>query len=161
MQEPQPGEQIPSGEPFEPAPQTYTQQGYSPVSYTAGGPHSSTPYPPPGAPIPADQGLSDTAGGALAYVTIIPAILFLVLAPYNARPFVRFHAFQCLGLAAAWVIVSIIGVIPVLGWLIWALGSLALLAVWVISIVKASQGSYLILPVVSEFASKQSGFPIA
>src|SRR5579875_1697837 len=158
MQEPLPGEPSPIGESSPPPSQDYEQQGYSPVSYPRDGRESAPPYSPPGVPLGGGQGLSDSAAGALAYVTIIPAILFLVLAPYNNRPFIRFHAFQCLGLAAAWVILSMIGAIPVLGWLIWGLGSLALLVVWILCIVKASQGGYLRLPVISEFASTQSGF---
>src|ERR1700726_518977 len=35
-------------------------------------------------------GLTQTVAGALAYVTIIPAILFLVIEPYNKDRFVRF-----------------------------------------------------------------------
>ena len=163
MQEPQPGEQIPSSQSFTP------HQGYTPVSYPGGDFGSSTakpqashtpPYSPTNTLVAADGGLSDSAAGALAYITIIPAIVFLVLAPYNTRPFIKFHAFQCLGLALAWLVVSIIGVIPVLGWLVWAFGSLALLVIWILCIVRASQGSYLQLPVISDFASGQSGFPV-
>src|SRR6185437_2632978 len=63
-----------------------------------------TPPPPPNyqaAAAPA-EGLSDTAAGALAYITIIPAIIFLVVAPYNTKPFVRFHAFQSIGFYVVW-----------------------------------------------------------
>src|SRR3954452_9966484 len=49
---------------------------------------------------PSSAGLSDNAAGAIAYVTIIPAIIFLLVEPYNRKRFVRFHAFQCLFLAA-------------------------------------------------------------
>ena len=45
-------------------------------------------FPPPQ---PAQSGLSDNAAGALAYVTIIPAIIFLVVEPYNKNSFIRFH----------------------------------------------------------------------
>ena len=63
-----------------------------------------TPVPPQYTPIPpqppqggatqsaAPSGLSDTAAGALAYVTIIPAIIFLLVEPYNKNSFVRFHS---------------------------------------------------------------------
>ena len=47
-----------------------------------------------GAVTPAAAGLTDNVAGALAYVTIIPAIVFLVLEPFNRKRFVRFHAFQ-------------------------------------------------------------------
>ena len=116
---------------------------------------SQTPPPPQPA---AAEGLSDTAAGALAYVTIIPAIIFLVMPPYNTRPFVKFHAFQCLGLAVVWFCLGIIGIIPILGWAVLGLGSLALLVVWILCIVKASQGGALKLPFLSDFAAKQSGY---
>ena len=35
-------------------------------------------------------GLTDNVAGLLAYVTIIPAIIFLVIEPYNRNRFVRF-----------------------------------------------------------------------
>ncbi len=77
-------------------------------------------------------GLTDNVAGALAYVTIIPAIAFLVLEPYNRKRFIRFHCFQCIFFAVAWtalwIILSIIGHIPLLGWatlLLWPLVSLA------------------------------------
>lgn len=138
----------------------------------AGSTWASAPPPPPNYPPPngyaqaqapvggvaAGEGLSDTAAGALAYVTIIPAIIFLVMAPYNTRPFVKFHAFQCLGLAAVWICIGLFMVIPVLGWFVGVLGYLALLVCWILCIVKASQGSAFKLPVISEFAAKQTGY---
>lgn len=122
-----------------------------------------TPPPPAGsyaqpAAIAPAEGLSDTAAGALAYVTIIPAIIFLVMAPYNTKPFVRFHAFQCIGLAICWFCLGLLFVIPILGWIVGGIGFLALLVCWILSIVKASQGSAFKLPVISEFAAKQSGY---
>lgn len=114
-----------------------------------------TPPPPPPA---ASEGLSDTAAGALAYVTIIPAIIFLVMPPYNTKPFVRFHAFQSIGLAIVWFCLGIIWVVPIIGWIIGMIGFLAVLICWILSIVKASQGSAFKLPVISEFAAKQSGY---
>ena len=62
------------------------------------------------------SGLSDNAAGALAYVTIIPAIIFLLLEPYNKKQFVRFHAWQCIFLFIACIVVEIIlGMIPIVG----------------------------------------------
>ena len=40
------------------------------------------------------SGLSDNAASGLAYITIIPAIIFLVVAPYNQKPEIRFHCWQ-------------------------------------------------------------------
>lgn len=136
-----------------PAGSTWAPNPPPPSSYPPPGGYAQTP--PAAAPV---EGLSDTAAGALAYVTIIPAILFLVMAPYNTRPFVKFHAFQCLGLAAVWLCLGLIWVVPILGWIVGAVGYLALLVCWVLSLVKASQGSAFKLPVISEFAAKQSGY---
>ena len=109
---------------------------------------------------PAASGLTDNVAGMLAYVTIIPAIIFLVMAPYNTKPFIRFHCFQCIGLAICWFCLGLVWIVPILGWIVGALGFLALLVCWIMSIVKASQGGVFKLPVISEFASKQSGYPI-
>src|SRR5438132_2604563 len=92
-------------------------------------------------------GLTDNVAGMLAYVTIIPAIIFLVLAPYNQNRFIRFHAFQSIFFAIAWTVLWIalgmFGHIPVLGWLsilIWPLIGLGGLIVWIILLMKAYQG---------------------
>ena len=63
------------------------------------------------------SGLSDNAAGALAYVTIIPAIIFLVAEPYNKNSYIKFHAWQSIFLGIAWFAISIIAIIPILGWL--------------------------------------------
>jgi len=112
----------------------------------------------------AAAGLTDNVAGALAYVTIIPAIVFLVLEPYNRKRFVRFHAFQSIFFAIAWtvlwIILGIIGHIPFLGWgtvLLWPLVSLAGLIVWLILVFKAYQGQMFKLPVIGDMAEKQAG----
>jgi len=128
-----------------------------------GTPNPSYPPPPSQYPPPAQasgEGLSDNAAGALAYVTIIPAIIFLVVAPYNQKPFIKFHAFQCLGLAVIGFVLGFINIIPILGQIIFLVGMLALLVLWVICILKASQGSAFKLPVIGNFAAQQSGYQI-
>jgi uncharacterized membrane protein len=113
-----------------------------------------------GTTAPPAEGLSDSAAGAIAYITIIPAILFLVMAPYNTKPFVKFHAFQCLGLAVTGFCLGVIGVIPFIGWIIFGLGWLCLFVCWILCLVKASQGSAFKLPLIGDFASKQSGYTV-
>ncbi len=109
--------------------------------------------PPPAA---ATEGLADNVAGALAYITIIPAILFLVLAEYNKRPFVRFHAFQCVCLFASWIVCSFIFVIPILGWIAGGVGLLAIAVCWVMSILKAYHGERWKVPVLGNYAEKFS-----
>src|SRR5580765_433971 len=50
--------------------------------------------------------LTENIAGTLAYFTFIPAIVFLVLDPYNKNRFVRFHSLQCLFLCGAWTVVN-------------------------------------------------------
>jgi len=111
----------------------------------------------------ATGGMADNVAGMLAYVTIIPAIIFLVMEPYNKNRFIRFHAFQCLFFCVAWMVLwialSIVAHIPVLGWLtilIWPLVGLAGLIIWVILLLKANQGQMFKLPVIGDMAEKQA-----
>ena len=100
----------------------------------------------------------------LAYVTIIPAIIFLVIEPYNKSRFIRFHAFQSIFFAIAWtalwVVLSFVVHIPFLGWLtilIWPLIGLAGLVIWVVLLLKANQGQMWKLPLIGDMAEKQAG----
>ncbi len=113
---------------------------------------------------PAAGGLTDNVAGALAYVTIIPAIVFLVLEPFNKKRFVRFHAFQCLFVAAVLFVVSIglsiLTFIPFIGFItiplhfLLAIGALVL---WIILVLKAYQGQMFKLPVIGDMAEQQAG----
>ncbi|MGP8271931.1 MAG: DUF4870 domain-containing protein [Terracidiphilus sp.] len=103
------------------------------------------------------SGLSDNAAGALAYITVIPSIIFLIVEPYNRNSFVKFHAWQNIFLCIAWFAVSVIGIIPILGWLIFALGSIALMIAWIICLVNALQGKRFKLPYIGKLAEKQAG----
>jgi uncharacterized membrane protein len=106
----------------------------------------------------------ENIAGALGYLSFIPAIVLLLLAPYNKNRFVRFHSFQCLFLWAALLLIGIalklVGfillIIPVLGHLLVVLMSmvvaLAAVVIWLVLIVKALQGESFKIPVLGEFA---------
>ena len=118
----------------------------------------------PVATVATGGGLEDNVAGALAYVTIIPAIVFLVLEPFNRKRFVRFHSFQCIFFAIAWTVLwiclSFVAHIPFLGWatlLIWPLVSLVGFVIWLILVLKAYQGQMFKLPVIGDMAEKQAG----
>lgn len=120
----------------------------------------------PAAPAPTaapGAGMADNVAGMLAYVTIIPAIIFLVMEPYNRSRFIRFHAFQCLFFAVAWTVLwialSIFAHIPFLGWLsilMWPLIGLAGFIIWIVLLLKANQGQMYKLPVIGDMAEKQA-----
>jgi uncharacterized membrane protein len=95
--------------------------------------------------------LADNVAGALAYITFIPAILFLVLAEYNRRPFVRFHAMQCLGLYVCAFACGIVMIVPILGWIVGGIGYIALVVTWIMCIIKAYGGQRWKVPVLGNF----------
>ncbi len=120
---------------------------------------------PAAAPAPAaTSGLTDNVAGALAYVTIIPAIVFLVVAPYNRNRFIRFHSFQSIFFAIAWTVLwiglSIVLHIPFLGWatmLVWPIVWLGGFILWIVLLLKAYQGQRFKLPVIGDIAENQAG----
>ncbi len=118
---------------------------------------SDYPQMPPAQPQPVQSGLSDDAASGLAYLTIIPAIIFLVVAPYNQSPKIRFHCWQSIFLAICWFGIGIIMIVPILGWILGMLGFLCLFIVWIISIIKAFQGGRFMIPVIGALAAKQAG----
>ncbi len=151
-----------SGAAATPPPPAYqdVQPAYTPVQQTGSVP------PPPGT-VPASSGLSDNAAAAIAYLTFIPAVIFLVIEPYNRIPLVRFHSFQCIGLTVAafvlhiavMMVALVLHVIP----LMWILTSLLHLTVtllifiaWLMAILKASKGEWYKLPIIGDFAEKQA-----
>jgi uncharacterized membrane protein len=152
-------------------------QGVAASSATPGstpGP-GPTPGPMPGAmpaPMPATgAGLSPNAAGALAYlVGAITGILFLVIDPFKADRFVRFHAFQSIFFNLAWIAF----------WIVWGILGLMLSAVshglffiiqlpinllvtvggfciWVYLMYAAYQGKTFQLPIIGALAASQAG----
>lgn len=122
------------------------------------------PQAPPPSPAAASAGLTDDVASGLAYLTIIPAIIFLVVAPYNTNPKVKFHAWQSIFLGivgiAADVVLTIIGRIPFLGLidlLLWPLVGLGIFILALIAMIQAFQGKRFKIPVVGDFAEKQAG----
>jgi uncharacterized membrane protein len=108
-------------------------------------------------------GISENAASGLAYVTIIPAIFFLILQPYNRNPTIRFHAWQSIFLAIAWVVVDVglvvLGGVPGLGWssfILSPLVSLGFFILWLIVIINAFNGKRFKVPVIGDLAEKQA-----
>ena len=108
-------------------------------------------------------GMADNVAGMLAYVTIIPAIIFLVTAPYNKSRFVRFHSFQCLFFCVALIVLqiglSILAFVPFMAIItipLHLLIGLGALVVWIILLLKANQGQMYKLPVIGDLSEKQA-----
>jgi uncharacterized membrane protein len=112
----------------------------------------------PTSPQPAQSGLSETAAGALAYVTIIPAIIFLIVEPYNRNSFIRFHAWQSIFFGIAFFAIhTILTFIPVIGWIIIPFVAVGFLVLWILVLIKALKGERYHLPFIGNFAEKQAG----
>lgn len=130
--------------------------------------------PPPGMYTPAPaaaSGLTPNVAGALAYlVGAITGILFLVIDPFKADRFVRFHAFQSIFFNLAWIAF----------WIIWTIIGLVLSAVshglffiiqlpinliitvggfcaWIYLMYSAYQGKMFQLPIIGPLAASQAG----
>jgi len=108
-------------------------------------------------------GLTDNVAGMLAYITIIPAIVFLVMEPYNRNRFIRFHSFQsiffCVALIAISIALSIFSFIPFLGLILLPLHLLigfGAFALWIVLLIKANQGQMWKLPVIGDMSEKQA-----
>jgi uncharacterized membrane protein len=115
-----------------------------------------------GLPIP------ENVAGVLAYITIIPAVVFLVLEPFKRNYFVRFHAFQHLFLWIAGFVFAIVAgilsalmqLVPFMRVLVFPLAGLIGLAwffLWVLLVVKAYQHELFKLPIIGDLAEQQAG----
>jgi len=107
------------------------------------------------------SGLSENAAGAIAYITVVPAIVFLVMEPYNRNPYIRFHAWQCIflsiGCVGLWIVDIVLAFIPIIGWLIMLLLGLGVFVLWIVCIMKALNGQKFMIPVIGPLAAKQAG----
>lgn len=120
----------------------------------------------------ADPGTKSVAA-ALAYVTFIPALVFVSANRYRQNSFVRFHSLQCLMLwfgaivlgIILWLLNSAFFMIPLIGPLIAVLvpvlAGLAALVLWPVLLVKAYQGERFKLPGIGVFAERYSANPSA
>jgi uncharacterized membrane protein len=126
----------------------------------------ASPAPAPSAgytapPASAAAPIEENVAGMLAYFTIIPAIIFLLIEPYNRNRFVRFHSFQCLFTGAALIVLhvclSVLSyALPLIMFPIWGLLGLAEFALWILLVIKAYQHQMFKLPIVGDLAEKQA-----
>jgi len=105
-------------------------------------PGADSPTSDPGSPQPAGvpaggSGLPENVAGALSYLLgpITGIVFFIIDRP---RPFVRFHAVQCLALTVAGIALAVVlmivgfvlGFIPFVGWILAILLNLGLTVAW-------------------------------
>jgi uncharacterized membrane protein len=110
------------------------------------------------------SGLSDNAAGGLAYLTIIPAIVFLIIEPFKRSSFVRFHAWQSILFFVAWAVIDILiglvqNLVPSTVFLtltVLQLVGIAIFVVWIVVFVSAFNGKRIKLPIIGAMAEKQA-----
>ena len=108
----------------------------------------------------------DALLGALAYVTVLPAILFLAVPVLKRSRFVRFHSWQSVFFTIATAIAGLVvklgfvifSILPAIGfllaWLSVGVASIALVFIWAVLAVKAVQGQSYELPVLGQMAAQ-------
>ena len=102
-------------------------------------------------------GLQDNVAGLLCYL-LIPAIVFLVMEPYNRNRFIRFHAFQAIFLEIGWIIVNaVLGMLAFIGIFILPILWLGFTILWIVCMIKAFQNQMFKLPLIGDIAEKQAG----
>jgi len=116
---------------------------------------------------------SERIAGAIAYLSFIPAVIFLLKEPYCSNAFVRFHSVQCLLLWLACIalgsLLRLLGVvmfwIPVVGPLLLmvvvTISCLGAFLLWMVLVVKAAQGETFKLPLIGDFAEHRAERPPA
>jgi uncharacterized membrane protein len=110
------------------------------------------------------SGLSDNAAAGLAYITLIPAIVFLIIDPFKKSPYVRFHAWQSIFFFVAWAVIDILvgvvqNIVPSAVFLtltVLQLVGLAIFLVWIFVFVNAFGGKRVKLPVIGDMAERQA-----
>jgi uncharacterized membrane protein len=118
-------------------------------------PYQSSVYQP---------GISDNVAGGIAYLTIIPAVVFLIIEPYRKSSFVRFHAWQSIfffvGMSVVYIVLgALLGIVPFTGAVVvtlWRLLDLAFFVVWIIVMINAFNGKLTKLPLIGNFAEQQA-----
>jgi uncharacterized membrane protein len=103
---------------------------------------------------------ADRAVAALAYLTLLPAAVLLLLPAYRRRTFVRFHAWQSVLLWGAFCLLTVVSMLlsniaAAMEFLLF--GILALLAMfflWVVLSLKAWQGERFELPIFGMLAER-------
>ena len=102
--------------------------------------------------------ISESQLGALAYLSPIPALVFLLFEPTSSSHFVRFHSYQCLFLTltalALAAVAGITSIFAILGGILSAAFEIVLLALWILAAYKAWHGQEYPLPLLGRLAAQ-------
>lgn len=108
-------------------------------------------------------GFSDNAAGAIAYMTFVPAIVFLLVLPYSRNQYVRFHAWQSLLLNVSAIAISFLLSFLLVIFLVFDADLLVIFkrmvwvgwfVLWLICVVKALNGERFRIPILGALADR-------
>jgi uncharacterized membrane protein len=108
-------------------------------------------------------GINENTAGGIAYITCIPAIIFLMIDPYKTKPYIRFHAFQsiflCITSFVFWIALAFVLVFGMVFGISWAgfvtrIFWMSWIIVWVLCAVAALNGKYFKLPIIGPIADR-------
>ena len=111
--------------------------------------------------------IPENIAAVIAYMTPIPAVIFLYLEPFRRNIFVRFHAFQhivlwCFGITFAivsfllWMVLQLIPFMRALVFPFAGLIGLAWFFLWLLLVVKAYRHEMFKLPFIGDFVEEWS-----
>ncbi len=132
------------------------------VETDAQSPPYTAPYPPYPSddPLPPTYSIAPNMASGLAYFTLLPAIVFLLIEPYRSNAQVRFHSWQSIGLfVAVGIVRSILAVMdaalpPLLMILLNSVLSLVFLAAWLVAMLQAFSGRKYVLPLIGPIVER-------
>ena len=99
----------------------------------------------------------------------VTGLIFLLIAPYNQKKGIRFHAFQAIFISIAfvaiWIVLFILsfilGYIPILGAIVLMLLYFCVgvggFILWLYMLISTYNGKTIVLPVIGPMAQKQAG----
>jgi uncharacterized membrane protein len=123
-------------------------------------PPYTAPYPPYPSDVPPTYAIAPNVAAGLAYMTLLPAVVFLLIEPYRSHPLVRFHSLQSVFLfmlnAMALVVIGALGTaLPaVLIVLMKSLISLLFVTAWLVAMGQAFAGKKYSLPWIGPMAER-------
>jgi uncharacterized membrane protein len=99
---------------------------------------------------------------ALAYVAVLPAIVFLLVPALRGNRSVHFHSLQSLLFSISSLLLGLIVrlmffiflFLPLLAWLLLGTVTLGIFMIWIVLVVKAAQGYDFELPVIGRLAAR-------
>jgi uncharacterized membrane protein len=106
--------------------------------------------------------MADNLASMLCYIVgFITGIIFLVIAPYNRNPVVRFHAFQSIFfsvvcIAISWGLSLMFLSFSFSFFFLWSLIRFAMFVFWLFMLFQTYQGKTIVLPIIGPIAQQQA-----